>query len=212
MQFHKLTIKLALVIVTNIVLQSAAHAATKYHFIAKQIGLQVAQTQALQTESSVENASINKRQPFFSNPPQLIRFMASQVGANASSTYEFTLTVPKDAGQPLRAVKVVQAENVETIKFNIGSSRAFTGDRLTTSSEIRLASVGGEQPANSGEVTIVFDQPVQPGSIVTVALAAQRNPNWPGVYLFGVTAYPAGEHGLGQFLGYGRINFYGNSN
>jgi hypothetical protein len=32
------------------------------------------------------------------------------------------------------------------------------------------------------------------------------------VYLLGVTAYPDGENGLGQFLGYGRINFDGSSN
>ncbi|HEY9884013.1 MAG TPA: DUF2808 domain-containing protein, partial [Thermosynechococcaceae cyanobacterium] len=128
------------------------------------------------------------------------------------STYEFTLTVPKNAGQPLKAVKIAQAENVETVKFDVSNSKAFVGDRLTASSEIQLASVGAEQPANPGEVTIVFEQPVQPGSTVTVALAVQSNPVWGGVYEFGVTAYPDGENGLGQFLGYRRISFYGNSN
>lgn len=90
-------------------------------------------------------------------------------------------------------------------------SKAFLGDRFAAGSKIRLASVDGEQAANPSEVTIVFDQPVQPGSKVTVALAAQQNPGGGGIYEFGVTAYPAGENGLGQFLGYGRINFYGNS-
>ncbi|UBF30391.1 DUF2808 domain-containing protein (plasmid) [Kovacikia minuta CCNUW1] len=194
-------------------LQSVVHASTKYELITQQVETQTAQPQTSQLEPPVETISINQAgQSFFSHPPQLIRSMATQAGAYTPSTYEFTLTVPKDAGQPLKAVKVVQAQNVETIKFDVGRSKAFVGDRLTASSEIRLASVGGEKPANPGEVTIVFDQPVQPGSTVTVALAAQRNPNWGGVYLFGVTAYPAGENGLGQFLGYGRINFYGNSN
>jgi Protein of unknown function (DUF2808) len=32
-----------------------------------------------------------------------------------------------------------------------------------------------------------------------------------GVYEFGVTAYPTNQDGLGQFLGYGRINFYGSN-
>ena len=49
-------------------------------------------------------------------------------------------------------------------------------------------------------------------TVITVAIESQRNPSWSGVYEFGVTAYPTGENGLGQFLGYGRINFYGNSN
>lgn len=221
MQFYKLTINVTLAIAATAGLQAATHAETKYDFLAKQLGLQTAQPQAIrltsqaaiQPKSSAETVSINQEgQTFFSNPPQLIRAAASQTGAYVPSTYEFTLTVPKDAGQPLKAVKVVQAKNVETVKFDVGSSKAFVGDRLTASAEIRLASVGGEQPANSDGVTIVFDQPVQPGSTVTVALAVQKNPSWGGVYEFGVTAYPNGENGLGQFLGYGRINFYGNSN
>jgi Protein of unknown function (DUF2808) len=141
-----------------------------------------------------------------------MRVAATQIGADTPSTYEFTLTVPQDAGQPLKAVTIAQANNLETVKFDVSQSKAYVGERFASSSEIRLASVGGEQPTNPGEVTIVFDQPVQPGSTVTVALAAQRNPNWGGVYEFGVTAYPVGENGRGQFLGFGRINFYGNSN
>lgn len=220
MQFHQFTIRAILAIAATVGLQAATHAQTKYDVLAKQIGLQRSQSQpiqlappaAIQAALPAANTVNQEGQTFFSEPPQLTRVAASQTGAYTPSTYEFTLTVPKDAGQPLKAVKIVQAKNVETVKFDVGSSKAFLGDRLTASSAIRLASVGGEQPANPGEVTIVFDQPVQPGSTVTVALAAQRNPGWSGIYEFGVTAYPAGEKGLGQFLGYGRINFYGNSN
>jgi hypothetical protein len=213
MQFHKLTVNIMLAIAATIGFQSATHASNKDGFIAEQIGMKTTQAQATQAESSAENISINQSgHTFFSDPPQLIRTAASQIGTYIPSSYEFTLTVPKDAGQPLKAVKIVQDKNMETVHFDVSDSKAFIGDRLTASSEVRLASVGGEQPTNSGEVTIVFDQPVQPGSTVTVALAAQRNPGWGGVYLFGVTAYPAGGDGLGQFLGYGRISFYGNSN
>ena len=229
MQFHKLTINVTLAIAATVALQTAAHAETKYESIAKQIGLQPSQSQPIQlipqaatqptpqaatpSASPIAISTVNQEgQTFFSEPPQLMRVAATQTGEYSPSTYEFTLTVPKNAGQPLKAVTIAQAQNVETVKFDVGSSKAFVGDRLTANSEIRLASVGGEQPANPGEVTIAFDQPVQPGNTVTVALAVQRNPNWGGVYEFGVTAYPAGENGLGQFLGYGRINFYGNSN
>ncbi|MGB3138815.1 MAG: DUF2808 domain-containing protein [Nodosilinea sp.] len=44
---------------------------------------------------------------------------------------------------------------------------------------------------------------------VTVTLQTPRNP-WGGVYLFGVTGYPAGDSGVGQPLGYGRIHIYDN--
>ena len=221
MQFYKLTINVTLAIATTASLQAATHAATKYDFIAKQLGLQTPQPQAMQRTTpqaasqsqSEANSAVNRQgQTFFSNPPQVIRAAASQIGAYTPSTYEFTLTVPKDAGQPLKAVTIAQAKNAETIRFDVNSSKAFLSDRYAAGPEIRLASVGGEQPANPGEVTIVFDQPVQPGSTVTVAVAAQRNPGWGGAYEFGVTAYPLGEKGLGQFLGYRRINFYGNSN
>ncbi|MBW4692072.1 MAG: DUF2808 domain-containing protein [Lyngbya sp. HA4199-MV5] len=221
MQFHKLTINVTLAIAATVGLQATTHAQTRYDVIAKQLGLQTSQSQTIQLEAPVAiqsalpaaNSATNQEgQTFFSEPPQLTRVAASQTGAYVPSTYEFTLTVPKNAGQPLKAVTIAQAKNVETVKFDVGSSKAFIGDRLTASSEIQLASVGGEQPANPGEATIVFDQPVQPGNTVTVALQSQRNPSWSGIYEFGVTAYPAGENGLGQFLGYGRINFYGNSN
>jgi Protein of unknown function (DUF2808) len=213
MQFHKFSINVALAIAATAGLQAATHAQTKYDVLAKQIGLQRFQSQTIQLKPPAANNAVNQEgQTFFSEPPQLIRAHASQTGAYVPSTYAFTLTVPKDAGQPLKAVKIVQAKNVETVKFDVSNSKAHFGNRLTASSKIQLASVGGEQPANPSEVTIVFEQPVQPGNTVTVALAVQRNPSWGGVYEFGVTAYPAGENGLGQFLGYGRINFYGNSN
>jgi hypothetical protein len=231
MQVQKLSISLALAIATAANLTSASHASTKYDAILQQLGLKPTQTeitqpqttqsqviksqaiqpQATQTQSQKSLSTDQVGRTFFSHPPTLIRAASSQIGVSIPSTYEFTLTVPQDARQPLKAVTITQAGNAETINFDANNSKAFTGRKLTVNSEIRLASVGGAQPANSGEATIVFDQPVQPGNTVTIALAAQRNPNWGGIYLFGVTAYPDGENGLGQFLGYGRIHFYSNS-
>lgn len=188
MQFHKLFIGVTLAIAATTGIQSATYTLTK--------------AESISTEQA--------RQTFFNYPPRLIRAAASQVGRDTPSTYEFTLTVPKDAGQPLKAVKITQAKNLETVNFEVSDSKAFIGKRFAAGPEIQLASIGGDQPSTPGEVTIVFDRPVQPGTTVTVALAAQANPNWGGVYLFGVTAYPAGDNGLGQFLGYGRICFYNN--
>ncbi|WP_138499726.1 DUF2808 domain-containing protein [Nostoc sp. PA-18-2419] len=189
MQFHKLVISITLAIAATTAIQSATNTSTK-----------------------AESISIDQsEQTFFNHPPQLIRAAAPQTARDTSSTYEFTLTVPKDAGQPLKAVKIAQAKNLETIKFDINKSKAFASERFAAGPEIRLASIGGnDQPSTLGEAIVVFDQPVQPGSTVTVALAAQKNPSLDGVYLFGVTAYPVGDNGLGQFLGYGRINFYNN--
>jgi hypothetical protein len=212
MKIHGLMIRVTLAIATTLSLQSVTHASTKWDDITKQAGQKIAQLQPVQSQSQTEDISLNQPgETFFSHSPQLTRAAVASIGAYTPSTYEFTLTVPQDAGQPLKAVKIAQSESPETVRFDISNSKAFLGQRLTASSEIRLASVGDEQPTNPGEATIVFDQPVQPGSTVTIALAVRRNPIWSGVYLFGVTAYPTGENGMGQFLGYGRINFYGNS-
>ncbi|KAM3098269.1 DUF2808 domain-containing protein [Phormidesmis sp. 146-12] len=148
------------------------------------------------------------RQTFFSAAPRLTWSSTSQQSASTPSTYQFTVSLPADAGQPLKAITIAQAENLETIRFDVSNSKASTGNHYTAKSAIALASVGG-QPENSKAVTIVFDQPVQPGSTVTVALEAKSNPQFGGIYEFGVTAFPEGENGLGQFLGFGRLSFYG---
>ncbi|MBW4445225.1 MAG: DUF2808 domain-containing protein [Plectolyngbya sp. WJT66-NPBG17] len=212
MKFYSLITGATLTIATTVNLQSATYASTEYDFIPKQGRQQADALQLSQSKSQAESVTNNQGgQTFFSHPPQLIRSASSQLGGYIPSTYEFTLTVPKDAGQALKAVSIAQDKSPELVKFDISSSRAFFGQRFAGGPEIRLASIGGEQPSKPGEATIVFDQPVQPGSTVTVALAVQRNPIWSGIYLFGVTVYPAGENGLSQFLGYGRISLYGNS-
>lgn len=173
---------------------------------------QVVVLQAVQPKATTESTIIEQaRQTSFSHPPTLIQ-VASRLETSTPSTYEFALTVSQDAEQPLKAVTITQAKNVETIEFDASNSKAYTGSQLTANSEIRLASVGGDQPANPGEATIMFDQPVMPSNTVTIALSARKNPSGSGVYLFGVTAYPDGEDGLGQFLGYERISFHSNTN
>jgi hypothetical protein len=173
----------------------------------KPIDVPMAQSKMLQP---VSQSSLSNGKTFFSHPPRLVRVNASQKEAYAPSTYEFTLTLPSDAGQPLKAVRIAQERNLETVKFDISRSKAFVGERFAAGPEIPLASMGGAQPA-PGEATIVFDQPVQPGSTVTVAFEAEANPGLGGVYEFGVTAFPDGENGLGQSLGLGRLNLYGTS-
>ncbi|PSB15680.1 DUF2808 domain-containing protein [Phormidesmis priestleyi ULC007] len=163
-------------------------------------------TQSEVLQPQISQQKLSNGQTFFSHPPRLVRVNASQKQAYALSTYEFTLTVPADAGQPLKAVRIVQARNTETVRFDVSRSRAFAGERFASGVEIPLASVGGTQSA-PGEATIVFAQPVQPGSTVTLAFEA-TNPTYGGVYEFGLTAFPDGENGIGQFLGFGRLNFY----
>jgi hypothetical protein len=92
----------------------------------------------------------------------------------------------------------------------VNQSSAFIGNSFAGGPAVSLASIGGEQPSDSNEVTLVFDPPISPGKTVTVALKAARNPLPGGIYLFGVTAFPPGENSSGLFLGYGRLHLDSN--
>ncbi|MGB7441500.1 MAG: DUF2808 domain-containing protein [Coleofasciculaceae cyanobacterium] len=143
----------------------------------------------------------------FESAPRLVRSASSFSSRNMpTATYHFTLQVPENAGEPLKAVKIEGRNNSEVIEFETSKSRAFIGDSLAGGQALSVSSVGGA--SEFGEVTVVFDQPVSPGSTVTVAIKPKRNPFNSGVYLFGVTAFPEGENGQGLYLGSGRIHIY----
>jgi hypothetical protein len=143
----------------------------------------------------------------FERAPRLIRAATSSRQARTSrATYHFTISVPENAGQPLQAVTISQRQGFDEIAFKTDKSSAFEGDSFAGGPELPLASIGGPQPAD-GDTTVVFDPPVPPGKTVTVALQAKRNPNFPGIYLFGVTAYPVGEGSPGLYLGSRRFTF-----
>lgn len=147
-------------------------------------------------------------QTFFERPPSLVRTTTTNPATGFSSTYEFTLTVPVDAGAPLQAVTISQPDVAEIVAFDIGKSLAFASDRYGVGTRLPLASTGGIESENDKQTTIVFDPPVQPGTTVTIALKVKQNPSMGGTYLFGVTAYPTGDNPIGLFLGQGRLTFY----
>ena len=107
---------------------------------------------------------------------------------------------------PLQRVTFAQTEGVDFVDFNLKRTRAYLGNRRRNVAS--LASVAVDE---QGEVSTYFDPPIQPGETVTIGLRPYHNPDTGGVYLFGVTAFPAGEKSYGQFLGFGRLHFYENS-
>ena len=143
----------------------------------------------------------------FIQAPVLIRTAASRSTVNSPSTYQFTIEVPKDAEEAVKAITISPQENAQKINFNVSKSEAFIGDSFAGGTDLSLVNIGGSQINDSNEVTFVFDEPVEPGNTVTVSLKTNRNPRIPGVYLFGVTAFPEGENSLGLYLGSGRLHF-----
>ena len=68
------------------------------------------------------------------------------------------------------------------------------------------------QDEETGAITVIFANPIPPGTTFTVRLKPKRNPDLGGVYLFGVTAFPWGEKPDGLYLGAGRLQFYQGDN
>ncbi|NJM78198.1 MAG: DUF2808 domain-containing protein [Acaryochloridaceae cyanobacterium RU_4_10] len=122
-----------------------------------------------------------------------------------SATYYFTIQVPADASEPLGRVVMQQTEGVDSIDFNLKRTFAYLdGDKNQT---IPLQATNTDKDA----LNVQFDTPIEPGKTVTLGLRPYNNPHTGGVYLFGVTAFPAGEKVQSQFIGTGRLQFYDRS-
>ncbi|MDY6940487.1 MAG: DUF2808 domain-containing protein [Cyanobacteriota bacterium] len=147
---------------------------------------------------------------YFERPPSLEAASLTFDTVRAwSSTYFFTLDVPDNAGEPLQRITIEQHEGFDRrLQFNTDETLSFEGTRSERGETIALSEVTHDRATQT--VSIVFDPPVAPGTVVTVGLRPVRNPRVAGVYLFGVTAFPAGESDRGQFLGYGRLHIYSN--
>lgn len=159
------------------------------------------------TLAAVNAFEVGYNKTVFEAAPRLTRTAATHSSPNTPSTYHFTIEVPENAGEALEAVTISQKDNPDQIDFVINKNSAFIGDSFAGGANLDLADIGGNLPLDSDEITVVFDEPVEPGETVTVKLRAKRNPSRRGVYLFGVTAFPEGENSSGLYLGSGRLNF-----
>lgn len=147
---------------------------------------------------------------YFVSPPRLVGASTTQNYVYAwSATYYFTLDVLENAGEPLQKVTILQEPSIDRVRFNLKETEAVEGDRQSNT-KLSLGEV--TQDDKTKAITVNFNPPVPPGKRVTIALSPYQNPSTGGVYLFGVTAFPAGEPSYGQFLGFGRISIYESGN
>jgi len=123
--------------------------------------------------------------------------------------YYFTLELPENAGEPLSKVIIQQREGVEAIRFQLEKTLAFEGNHTDKGENLTVKNV--TQDEETGEISVIFDQEISPGTTFTVGLKPVKNPDYSGVYLFGVTAFPQGEKPEGLYLGVGRLHFYRSS-
>lgn len=144
---------------------------------------------------------------YFDRPPTLDNASTSFDRVRSwNARHYYTLTLAEDAGEPLQTLAINLYEPQERLRYRLDDSYSFAGTRWDRGEAIPLGNVSHDRETRT--VTVEFDPPVEPGTTLTVVLRPVRNPMFPGVYLFGITAYPAGDRSYGQFLGYGRIRFY----
>ncbi|HLP87411.1 MAG TPA: DUF2808 domain-containing protein [Nostocaceae cyanobacterium] len=141
---------------------------------------------------------------YFAQPPRLMKVTTSYNTVGVwGATYYFTINIPENAGEPLQAITINQHEGVDFVYFDLNNS--FVVDEQQQ--KFKLNNITSDRKTKT--VSITFEQPITPGKTITIALRPVRNPLVEGVYLFGVTAYPRGEKAHKQFLGFGRLHFYG---
>lgn len=148
---------------------------------------------------------------YFENPPRLVdSSIREQSVSDNNVKYYFHLSIPSNAGEPLRRLDIVQEHGdlfTRKINFEADESVAYVGHR-SRGEELGIGGASFDDDINT--VTLTFDPPIPPGTDLTVRLNAERNPRQEGVYLLGVTAYPTGEVPRGQFLGFGRFHIFDN--
>lgn len=142
---------------------------------------------------------------YFAQPPRLVSATTTFPNPGVWATYYFTLSLPEKAGEPLQRVTFTQQKGRENIRFDLKRSYAFAGTPSQSRQRLKLGEVTLDRQKKT--VSVTFDPPVPPGQTVTLGLRSVHNPLYGGVYLFGVTAFPAGEKSYGQFLGFGRLQF-----
>ncbi len=145
----------------------------------------------------------------FAGVPRLVKARATQTQARTwGGRYYFTVSIPDDASEPLGQLVLRQDEGADRFgRYDLDETIAFVdGDRQQRAN---VSSIDLNHDDRS--LTTRFDPPIQPGQTVTLGIRPVQTPS-AGIYLWGVTVFPAGEKVAPQFIGYGRLHFYRNKN
>lgn len=153
-------------------------------------------------------AVVLRGRTYFDRPPRLVKMVTFfQMVSHYSPDYFVVLDLLPDSGEPLGSITLQQNQGVDRFfQFRLDSTRAYVGEPRNFGAEIPVAQTTFDDDKRL--LTVQFAQPVAAGQRITVVVNPQLNPDVAGTYLWGITAYPAGEQPSGQFLGFGRINIY----
>ena len=117
----------------------------------------------------------------------------------------FTLSLPETADEPLQKITINLRRGADDIDYRLDKTIAAVGQARKRTEEIAIESTTFDPETET--ITVIFARPIAPGTTFTVGLRPNKNPDFGGTYLFGVTAFPAGEKSQGIYLGAARLQF-----
>ena len=142
----------------------------------------------------------------FAKPPQLLDAITTFRAVRArGAKYYFTLSLPQTADEPLQKITINLRQGADDIDYRLDKTIAAVGKARNRTEAIAIESTTFD--AETETVTVTFARPIAPGTVFTVGLRPKQNPDFGGTYLFGVTAFPAGEKSQGIYLGAARLQF-----
>lgn len=142
----------------------------------------------------------------FAKPPRLLDAITTFRAVEArGARYYFTLFLPPTADEPLQKITVNLRRGADEIDYRLDETIAAVGTARNQTEKIAIAEAIFD--AETETVTVTFAEPVSPGTTFTLGLKPKRNPDFDGIYLFGVTAFPAGKKSQGIYLGAARLQF-----
>ncbi|MGV2826744.1 DUF2808 domain-containing protein [Myxosarcina sp. GI1(2024)] len=142
----------------------------------------------------------------FGAAPQLLDAITTFRAVSATGArYYFTLLLPETADEPLQKIAINLRQGADEIDYRLERTIAAIGTARNQSEKIAIAETTFDPETET--VNVTFAEPISPGTTFSVGLKPKRNPDFGGTYLFGVTAFPAGEKSQGMYLGSARLQF-----
>lgn len=143
----------------------------------------------------------------FNKSPRLVNAITTSSGIRVKGAkYYFTIELGNDVGEPLKTLTLQQVQTTQIINYYLDETLAFEGELINRGKSLSIARI--KRNLDNEAITLIFDDPIAPGTTFTVGLKPKQNPELAGVYPFSLIAYPKGENPLGLYLGLGRLRFY----
>ncbi|MEM8544588.1 MAG: DUF2808 domain-containing protein [Cyanobacteria bacterium P01_H01_bin.119] len=143
----------------------------------------------------------------FVQQPRLLSTTTTRDRASARNpVYQFVLTLPEGAGEPLGRVTITP-RNPRSARWRFRLERSQAYSRTPAGQSVELLASAQQDPETAA-ITVEFAEPISPGQQVIITLHPSRNPRRGGEYLFGIEAAPAAARPQSYFVGYGRIRIY----